>query len=307
MSWLVIASISTFVAATCAVVALQRGWRRVLAEIPGDTTAVGARLPALWRLGGVWTRPAGRIVDAYLPGWWRRALLAPLRAAGLEGTLGPGAFVAGQVLAGAALLTLSLAGAAVLRGMAAAHGLGEVGDISIRAAAVLTVFGYMLPQLWLRDQGAERRRQIERQLPALLDLLTIALEAGQSLPSALTLACDRLPSGPLQLELDRVLRDVRAGRPRAEALQAMAERVRIAGVAQLVSALTVGARQGVDLGPLLRAQGAQRRHERFMRAERLALQAPVKMLLPLATCVFPGTFAILFFPVGMQLLQQGLL
>lgn len=307
MSWLVVASISTFVAAACAAAALQRGWRRALGAAPGDVTAAGARLPALWRLGSLWTRPAGRIADACLPEWWRRALLARLRAAGLEGTLGPGAFVAGQVLASALLLVSSLAGVAALRGIATALGSGEVEGLSLRAAAALTALGLLLPQLWLRDHGAARRRQIERQLPALIDLLTIALEAGQSLPSALTLACDRLPSGPMQLELDRVLRDVRAGRPRAEALHAMAERARIAGVSHLVSALTVGARQGVDLGPLLRAQSAQRRHERFMRAERLALQAPVKMLLPLATCVFPGTFAILFFPVGMQLLQQGLL
>ena len=78
------------------------------------------------------------------------------------------------------------------------------------------------------------------------------------------------------------------------------------GVQGLVVAATGNGSVHQDLmAALLRAQAAQRRQERFVRAERLALQAPVKLLMPLATCVFPGTFAILFFPVVVRLMQQG--
>ncbi|OXC91171.1 type II secretion protein F, partial [Achromobacter sp. KAs 3-5] len=57
-------------------------------------------------------------------------------------------------------------------------------------------------------------------------------------------------------------------------------------------------------GPVLRAQAAQCRSDRHTRAEQLAMQAPVKMLLPLIGCIFPCTFIVLAFPIAMQLLQS---
>jgi tight adherence protein C len=66
-------------------------------------------------------------------------------------------------------------------------------------------------------------------------------------------------------------------------------------------------RQGSSLGPILRAQAEQRRTERFLRAEELAMKAPVKMLFPLMTCVFPCTSLIVFFPVVTRLVNEGIL
>jgi tight adherence protein C len=104
-----------------------------------------------------------------------------------------------------------------------------------------------------------------------------------------------------------VLRDVHAGQPRHEALHALAARLALPGVSTLVAALIAAERQGASLAPILCAQAEQRRNERFLRAERLAMEAPVKMLFPLVLCIFPGTFAVLLFPVVHQLLREGVL
>jgi tight adherence protein C len=74
----------------------------------------------------------------------------------------------------------------------------------------------------------------------------------------------------------------------------------------LVSALVQGELMGASIGPILRAQSEQRRTERFQRAEKLALEAPVKMLGPLIMCIFPCTFIVIGFPIAMQLFQAGL-
>ena len=63
---------------------------------------------------------------------------------------------------------------------------------------------------------------------------------------------------------------------------------------------------GSSIGPILRAQAEQRRTERFQRAEKMALEAPVKMLFPLIAFIFPCTFLVIGFPIAMQLLKAGL-
>ena len=73
-----------------------------------------------------------------------------------------------------------------------------------------------------------------------------------------------------------------------------------------VSALVQGEMMGSSIGPILRAQSEQRRTERFQRAEKLALEAPVKMLGPLIMCIFPCTFIVIGFPIVMQLKTAGL-
>ena len=64
-------------------------------------------------------------------------------------------------------------------------------------------------------------------------------------------------------------------------------------------------RQGASLAPLLRVQARQRRTERWLQAERVAMRAPVRMLMPLVLCIFPGTFAVIAFPIAIRLLEEG--
>ncbi|HVL59649.1 MAG TPA: type II secretion system F family protein, partial [Burkholderiaceae bacterium] len=167
--------------------------------------------------------------------------------------------------------------------------------------------GAALPCAWLRRRVERRTASIARQLPFFLDAITLAVEAGANLTGAIAQAVDRGPAGALRGELMRVLRDVRAGRTRADALRSLADRLQLPAIASLVSALIAAERHGTGLGTALRAQADQRRSERFARAERLAMQAPVKMLLPLLVFVFPCTFVLLAFPVVVRLLEEGLL
>ena len=85
-----------------------------------------------------------------------------------------------------------------------------------------------------------------------------------------------------------------------------ADRLRFAPISSFVSALIQGEKTGSSLGPILRAQGEQRRQERFLRAEKLAMEAPVKMLGPLILCIFPCTFIVIGFPIAMKFLHSGI-
>jgi tight adherence protein C len=234
---------------------------------------------------------------AHLGAWLgtrtRFAILERLRRAGLESVMGADRFVAGKVLT-AALATLVITVAWSPAGVAPFFVLCAAGGI-----------GFVLPDTWLSDRILQRQRSVLRELPFYLDVITLAVESGLNLASALSQAADKGPPGPLRAELERVLRDLRTGRLRAEALRAMAERLALPAVGSLVSALIVAEQQGSALAPILRAQAEQRRNERFQRAEKLAMEAPVKMLLPLLVFIFPCTFAVLLFPIVGRMLMEG--
>ena len=104
-----------------------------------------------------------------------------------------------------------------------------------------------------------------------------------------------------------MLRDLRAGLPRSEALRRMADRMDISQISNFTSSLIQADRVGANLSDALRAQAGQRREERFLRAEKLALEAPVKMMLPLVMFFFPLIFLVLAYFIYLQMKQQGIL
>jgi tight adherence protein C len=165
--------------------------------------------------------------------------------------------------------------------------------------------GLLWPRAWLLHCGRERQHHMLREFPFMLDMTTLCVEAGLNLQGALQQAAQHGPEGPLRAELRHALADMRAGMPRAQALQELAERTDLDAVRRLVAALSQADQLGMSLGPLLRAQSEQRRAERFLRAEKLALEAPVKMLFPMVFCIFPCTFLIIGFPVAIKLLGAG--
>ncbi len=267
--------------------------RSAIGVVPPDDRSGKDKPPMLWRA----TWPLVRC----LARWPGTALAQPRRArcverlwrAGLGHALTPEQFAAGRVICALALTGL-LAVTTV-----------PLGTRPIGLLLAVAVLGYLLPASWLSDRITVKNRRVLRELPFFLDVLTLGLESGLNLTSALHQAIDKGPGGPLKVEFTKVMRDLRAGRTRADALRAMGERLAMPQVTSLVSALLTAEKQGASLGAVLRAQAEQRRSERFMRAEKLAMEAPVKMLLPLILFIFPCTFLILFFPVLSRVMEEG--
>lgn len=162
------------------------------------------------------------------------------------------------------------------------------------------VFGLFFPEIWLRDQVKKRHFRITRELPYNLDLLTLSVEAGLDFQAAVYTVVQKGKPGPLVDELELMLKQLRMGKTRQEALRMMAERVNLHPLTQFVNALIQADRMGTSLGKVLRIQSTQLRIERTQRAEKLANEAPVKMLFPLIACIFPTVFIVLFGPIVFQ-------
>jgi tight adherence protein C len=170
-----------------------------------------------------------------------------------------------------------------------------------------TIVGYVLPSIWLSDTRKRREHGVIRAMPVYLDFITMAVEAGLNLQGALAQAMEKAPPSPLRNEFGTVLRDLRSGLPRAEALRRMAERLDIKEVTSFVSSVVQAEKMGASMAAVLKIQAEQRRNERFQRAEKMAMEAPIKLVGPLIIFIFPVTFIVLGFPIAMKFMADGML
>jgi tight adherence protein C len=168
----------------------------------------------------------------------------------------------------------------------------------------LAAGGFMFPLVWLADTRKRREKQVIRTLPVFLDFITMSVEAGLNLTGAVQQAMNKGPDGPLKNEFNIIMRDIRSGVTRAEAMKRMAARLDIPDITSFVNAMVQAERMGSSMAKTLRLQSEQRRTERFQRAEKQAMQAPVKLIFPLVAFIFPVTFIVLGFPIMMKFMAM---
>jgi tight adherence protein C len=173
--------------------------------------------------------------------------------------------------------------------------------------ALSLLLGYFYPEIWLRDVRARRYKEVQKGLPVYLDFITMAVEAGLNLTGAINQAMEKGPAGPLRHELYMVVRDLRSGLPRADALRRMEKRLAMMEITSFVGTVIQAEKMGARLGAALRSQAEQRRSERFQRAEKAAMEAPVKLILPLMMFIFPVTFIVIGFPIAMKYMSSGMM
>ncbi len=267
---------------------------RLKQEVPDEDREYLDPLPKALRL--LW--PLIRLVDYHICRLIPARLLAgpaeSLRLSGLLYLMSATQFIA--------LCLVSLTGFAV----ATAIVLNAAGLFNWWWVIGLAALGYIYPRIWLKESLKKRQKLIVKSLPIYLDFLTMSVEAGLNMAGAIAQAVSKGPAGPLKNEFAYVLRDLRSGLTRSDALRRMEARVRVPQVSSFISAVIQAERMGASLGGTFRAQAEQRRVERFQIAEKLAMEAPVKLIFPLVVFIFPVTFLVLMFPIAMKFLDSGI-
>lgn len=162
----------------------------------------------------------------------------------------------------------------------------------------------LYPISWLNALVAKRHLQILKALPNVLDLLTLSVEAGRDFLTALRDIVARRQRDALGEELRRTLHEIQLGKSRQSALKEMAQRVRQPELTTVLNAIIQADELGVSIGQLLRVQGDQLRAKRFSMAEKLANEAPVKILFPIVIFIFPCVFLVLMGPLVAQALKS---
>jgi tight adherence protein C len=166
----------------------------------------------------------------------------------------------------------------------------------------LAIVGWILPMLVLSRRARQRTAAVDYELPELIDLLVVTLEAGVSFVASLQMAAERL-AGPLGVELRITLQEQRMGLATNEALKGMLGRADTPGMRTFVRSVLQGETLGTSTGQIMRNLATEMRKRRRAAAEERAQKAPIKILFPLVFLIFPAMFIVLLGPVAYSLGQ----
>ena len=160
-------------------------------------------------------------------------------------------------------------------------------NLALMGMVVGLIIGIMAPKMYLQKKIAQRQHDIQRGLPDVLDLLTVAVEAGLGFDAA----------------CDKVVKQMRMGEARRDAFKSMSERVDNPDFNAFVSAIIQADQLGVSIGQVLRIQSEQLREKRKQRAEEESAKAPVKMMIPLIFFIFPNVMLVIGAPAAFQMIE----
>jgi tight adherence protein C len=273
----------------------------VLAELDGpdeepilDEYAARLHEPVMTRL----FRPLGRQlagrVSGLLPSKRIEELRHKLLVAGLSSVIGPEEFV---------VLQSVCAGLGLLGGLVVTRLAGETGFGAARLVAIAFAMGVFAPVAWLRRKRDERQASIRQDLPDILDLMAISVEAGVGFEGAIEVVTRHFDS-PLATELGRTLREMELGLPRREALQNLKRRTEVPELSNFVLILVQADALGMPIGRVLRTQAVEMRSKRRQWAREKAGKLPVKMLIPLTIFILPALFVVVLGPAVVGLVKN---
>ena len=171
---------------------------------------------------------------------------------------------------------------------------------TLAVCMVLSVLGYMSPNLYLYQKGYDRTQKMQRALPDALDLLTISVESGLGFDAALAQVA-RNTEGPLAQEFARVLQEMQIGMGRGAAMRALGERTHVPEVKGFVSSMVQADALGIPIAQVLRVQSREIRTKRRQRAEEQAQKVAIKILVPLIFCILPCLFIAVLGPAAISM------
>ena len=164
-----------------------------------------------------------------------------------------------------------------------------------RAHVGAFVVGWLLPLGFVKRKIRLRYDQIEYELPDLIDLLVVSIEAGLSFPGAMRLASTRV-RGPLGQELRLTLQEQNMGLSTDDAMRNLYARAETPGISIFTRAIIQGQALGISMGHIMRTLAEEMRKRRKAAAEERAHKAPIKMLFPLVFLIFPTMFVVILLP-----------
>ena len=183
-------------------------------------------------------------------------------------------------------------------------GLGDAGGFFMYLIAA--ALGFLAPDFWLGRRIKKRQSKVRRGLPDVLDLLVICIEAGLSLDHATARTAVELKTAQPEVcdELNIVVLEQRAGRPRGDAWKHMAERTDVDCVRNLVTMLVQAEQFGTSVAKTLRIHSDTLRTQRVQAVEEAAAKTTIKLLFPLVFFIFPSLFVVVLGPALLSIMDS---
>ncbi len=178
-------------------------------------------------------------------------------------------------------------------------------DLSLFLILVSGVLGWFYPDLWMRSRIQKRQRQILKSMPFIVDLLALSTEAGLDFIGAIGKVVEKANPSPLVDEFAQLLKEIKVGSSRQEALREMGTRIGMTEINSFIAILISADQMGASIGRILRQQSDQIRSQRMLRAEKAGAAASQKVILPLVLFILPAVMLMIFGPFVLSMISPG--
>jgi len=260
--------------------------------LPLTVSDIELREPFMDRVVRPAVKRAGQLLEQTMPEKARQKIQTSLVIAGRPGGMSASDFIAIRyVLTGLLIVLGVLVGALTQNRVLIACG-----------AAVGAAIGLYAPMFWLRFRLSKRRSEIQADLPDVIDVLVVCVEAGLTFEAAMEKVVEKYDHG-LAAEFGRVMQEVRLGRSRLDALSDLGQRSGVEELNNFVQAIIQSEQLGSGVGKILRIQSEEMRQRRLITAQERGARASLKMLLPMLGCIFPTLWVILLGPAALLALH----
>lgn len=172
-------------------------------------------------------------------------------------------------------------------------------------AAGIALLGFRYPMFYLSKQKTKRVKEIDRAMPDFFDTVTLLVEAGLGLDTAIATVCKK-KNGPLNEEFIRTLEEMKLGKSRREAFYELRKRVPSDAFQSMIASIIQADHLGIGMAKVLRNVTTRIREQRREAAREQAMKAPVKMLFPMLFFIFPALFIVILGPLVIRLVTNGL-
>jgi tight adherence protein C len=178
-------------------------------------------------------------------------------------------------------------------------------DVPNWAMIVVGPLGWIYPDLWVNGRISGRQTQVRNQMPFVVDLLALSTEAGLDFVGAIGKVVEKAKPSPLVDELSQVLKEIKVGSSRSEALKEMAVRLGLSEVNSFIAILVSAEQMGASIGKVLRQQSEQMRVERMLRAEKAGAAASAKIIVPVILIIMPAVLLVMVGPMALSIVLGG--
>jgi len=169
---------------------------------------------------------------------------------------------------------------------------------------IIAIVGYFYPDIWINGKCKSRQQEVVRSMPFCVDMLALSVEAGLDFVAAMSKVIEKAKTSALTEEFEQVIKEIRVGASRAEALRNMSWRLDMIQMASFSATLIAADSVGASIGPILKALSVEIRQKRSADVEKAGATAATKILFPMLFLIVPAVFIIVMAPLLLQMMSR---
>lgn len=171
----------------------------------------------------------------------------------------------------------------------------------LKLIPIIAVVGFIYPDIWIKGKMEQRQKAVISGMPFSVDMLALSVEAGLDFIAAMTKVIEKSKPNPLKDEFEILIKEIKIGASRAEALRNMAWRIDLIQISSFCATLIAADSVGASIGPILKSLSAEIRQKRSSDIEKAGATAATKILFPMLFLIVPAVFLIVGAPVGLEI------